>query len=146
MKLIKKIKKESRSSLVAAWSIAVLLLVVSACETDDPNEDPAANRDQFIGVWQVTENTGINHPQFYQVNIVAGTADDQIFIEGLYNESNSRIEATISGLNLSIPSQISDNISYIGSGMANTDYSQIDLNFTADDGSGPDNVEAVLVP
>lgn len=143
---IRRKAKELRSSSFLAWSLGVLILFLGACETDDPNEDPAANRDKYLGLWQVTENTGINHPQFYQVSIVAGDADDEIVIQGLYNEPNSKVAALIAGSQLTIPSQISEGVSYLGSGTANADFTQIALSFTADDGSGPDQVEAVLVP
>ena len=85
-------------------------------------------------------------PQFYQVNIVAGDADDEIVIEGLYNEVNSKVVALVTGTQISIPNQNSAGVTYVGSGTANADYSQIALSFTANDGSGPDQIEAVLVP
>lgn len=118
----------------------------TACEVDDGNEDPLANRAKYLGVWQVTENTGINHPQFYSVNISAGTQDDEIVIAGLYNESATRVVALISGNSLSIPNQNTASLNFQGSGQANAAFSQISLSFSADDGSGPDNIEAVLVP
>ncbi len=146
MKRIRIKGERVKSKFFFASVLSLLLLLVAACETDDPNEDPAANRDKYLGVWQVTENTGINHPQFYQVNIVAGDGDDEIVIRGLYNEVNSQVGAIVSGTQLTIPNQFSEGVNYVGTGNANADYSQIALSFTADDGSGPDQVEAVLVP
>ncbi len=132
---------------VKLWASLILLLSISyACAPDDTSEDPLANRAEYLGVWQVTENTGINHPQFYSVNISAGTQDDEIVIAGLYNEAGTNVVALISGNSLSIPSQNSNGISFQGSGQANASFSQISLSFTANDGSGPDNIEAVLVP
>jgi hypothetical protein len=126
--------------------LIALIAITSACETDDGSEDPLANRAKYLGVWQVTENTGINHPQFYPVNISAGAEADEIIITGLYNESGTRVEAIISVNTLSIPSQNTGGVSFQGSGQANASFSQISLSFTANDGSGPDNIEAVLVP
>ena len=126
--------------------LIALIAMTSACETDDSSEDPLVDRAKYLGVWQVTENTGINHPQFYPVNISAGAADDEIIITGLYNESGARVEAIISVNTLSIPSQNTGGVSFQGSGQANASFSQISLSFTANDGSGPDNIEAVLVP
>jgi hypothetical protein len=126
--------------------LIALITVTSACETDDNTEDPLANRAKYVGVWQVTENTGINHPQFYPVNISAGTEDDEIVITGLYNESGAKVGAIVSGNTLSIPNQNTGGVSFQGSGQANASFSQISLSFAADDGSGPDNIEAVLVP
>jgi len=132
---------------VKLWfSLILLLSISSACAPDDSSEDPLANRDKYLGVWQVTENTGINHPQFYSVNISAGTQDDEIVIAGLYNETGTNVAALVSGNILTIPNQNSNGIIFQGSGQANASFSQISLSFTANDGSGPDNIEAVLVP
>lgn len=132
---------------VKLWASLILLLsITSACAPDNNTEDPLANRAKYLGVWQVTENTGINHPQFYSVNISAGTQDDEIVIAGLYNEAGTNVAALVSGNVLSIPNQNSDGIIFQGSGQANASFSQISLSFTANDGSGPDNIEAVLVP
>lgn len=147
MKLIKKIKPLRRkTNSLLSWALALLVLSLVACESDDPSENPVAIRDKYLGQWNVTENTGINHPQFYQVNIVAGDADDEIVIEGLYNEVKSKVVALVTGTQISIPNQNSAGVTYVGSGTANADYSQIALSFTANDGSGPDQIEAVLVP
>ncbi len=126
--------------------VAILLGLALGCAPDDTTEDPLANRAKYLGVWQVTENTGINHPQFYSVNISAGTQDDEIVIAGLYNETGTNVVALISGNSMTIPNQNSGGISFQGSGQANASFSQISLSFTANDGSGPDNIEAVLVP
>ncbi len=133
----------------AWWKYALTALLFSfliACEEDNPFEDPSANRDNYLGTWQVTENTGINHPQFYSINITAGTQDDEIVIQGLYNEPQVRVAGVVSGNSLSLPSQQSQGVNFVGSGTANADFSQIQITFTADDGAGPDVVEAVLVP
>ncbi len=126
--------------------VAILLGLAVGCAPDDTAEDPLANRTKYLGVWQVTENTGINHPQFYSVNISAGTQDDEVVIAGLYNETGTNVVALISGNSMTIPNQSSAGISFQGSGQANASFSQISLSFTANDGSGPDNIEAVLVP
>lgn len=137
-------KKRKRVSKSLIWAFAAVALLWS-CETDNGDEDPLSIRDNYLGSWQVTENTGINHPQFYAVDIIKGDADDEVLIEGLYNESGSRVVALVNGTQLSIPNQVSVDLTFVGSGTANADYSQIALSFTADDGSGPDNIEAVLV-
>lgn len=141
------LKKNLKTKL---WRLAALFAIIglglSGCAEDDPLEDPSANRDRYLGVWQVTENTGINHPQFYAVNIVAGSQDDEIIIEGLYNEPSTRVDAVVSGTAMTIPNQNTAGINFIGDGTANTDFSQLLVTFTANDGSGQDVVEAVMVP
>jgi hypothetical protein len=148
MKPIQLKKMPTKTNKLNIRSLSLLLFaifVLSACEIDDPNEDPLAIRDNYVGTWQVTENTGINHPQFYQVSIALGNQEDEIFIAGLYNEQGTVVTAVVSGSQVSIPNQSTANIIFIGSGSANADYSQVSLNFSADDGSGPDQIEAVLV-
>lgn len=143
MKLLES-KKRKRVSKSLFWAFAVTVMLWS-CETDNGEEDPLSIRDNYLGTWQVTENTGINNPQFYSVLIVNGDADDEVLIQGLYNESGTRVVALVNGTQLNIPSQVSADLTFVGNGTANADYSQIALSFSADDGSGPDNVEATLV-
>lgn len=146
MKPIKKIKDlKARLNKLSFLGLLSLALLTVACEPDNGEEGPATIRDKYVGSWQVTENTGINHPQFYSLTIRAGLEDDEIVLEGLYNLQNTRVVALVSGTQLSIPNQVSDEVNFVGTGSANADYDQIALSFTADDGSGPDNVEAVLV-
>lgn len=146
MKLINKKKQISKLfSKQFYFSILAIAVFLVACEPDDGTENPTAIRDKYLGTWQVTENTGINHPQFYTISIVEGDVDDELLLQGLYNTTNTRVVALINGTELSIPNQTSADIVFVGSGSANADYSQIALSFSADDGSGPDNVEAVLV-
>ena len=140
------VKRKSRAAIWSGIFMMLALVVLVGCEEDDPLENPLDVRANYLGVWQVTENTGVNHPQFYSVNISAGTDDDEIIISGLYNEPNVRLGAIISGANMSIPLQSSEGINFSGNGTANSNYSQIQVTFTADDGSGPDVVEAVMVP
>lgn len=116
-----------------------------SCETDvDP--PPVDYQSEYIGIWDCNERTGIHSPQFYEVNITAGPTENTIIINNLYQTGTS-IEATINGgFSLDIPRQTSENIGFEGSGSANSDFGQVNLNFTADDGSAlQDEVEAVLV-
>jgi len=124
--------------------VAVLSIFLVSCQDDNGDDNPGSVRDDYLGVWECVENTGVAAPQFYTVNVTAGNGSDKIIINGLYNISGTEVSATIDGLNVSIPSQTSEGISFSGSGQANSDIDQLNLNFTANDGSGNDNVEAVL--
>lgn len=130
-------------ALLSGWLFGLALLFTACAEEDNP-DDPGAIRDNYLGVWQVTENTGINAPQFYRVEIVAGSSDSEIIIEDLYNVSGTEVRALIDGTELTIPNQSTASITFQGSGSANADFDQISLSFTANDGTGPDNVEAIL--
>lgn len=126
--------------------MALLLgTVLTSCEEDDDINDVNL-RDDYLGTWNANETTGWNAPQFYSVEINRGAASDEILIEGLYNNPDIEVAATVSGFDLSIPSQTSDSIQFSGSGQANADFDQITINFTANDGTGNDEVKAVLTP
>lgn len=124
--------------------LTLLLVVVSCAEENDPN-DPGSIQDQYLGVWNVTENTGNNSPQFYTVEILAGADENSIVIEDLYNDADVQVSANIQGTQISIPLQNTAGYTFSGNGSANADFDQISLSFTVNDGSGDDNVEAILV-
>ncbi len=123
--------------------LASSLFVSCETDTDPTTQDYQA---EYLGIWDCNEKTGVNSPQFYEVNISAGPSENSIIINNLY-QTGTAIQATISGgFSLTFPSQTSENIIFSGSGSANANFGQISLNFTADDGSAvQDVVEAVLV-
>jgi hypothetical protein len=120
--------------------------LLAGCEEEPGPNDPAAIRDNFLGQWLVNENMGQFAPQTYTVEIVAGAENDEMVLEGLYNFPATRVTVVLNGLDWIIPNQTTGSVNFVGNGTSNTSYDQIALSFTANDGSGPDNVEAVLVP
>ncbi len=127
------------SLIVTLFSLAVV-----SCVEDPPTGENY--QDQFVGNWNVLEKTGINAPQSYVVEIVRGGTQDEIFIKGLYNNPAIMVKAELFGLELDIPFQWSDSISFTGSGQANIGFDQITIDFKANDGSGDDQVRAILAP
>lgn len=123
----------------------VLSLLVIGCTPDDDLQSPASFQERYIGTWDCEETTGINAPQFYTINISAGAGEDELIIKNLYGEP-TQLNAFISGLNLSIPSQSTMGITISGSGQANADFEQIIVNFSASDGASTDQVRAILRP
>tara|TARA_R110002096_G_scaffold81187_1_gene189509 strand:- start:167 stop:571 length:405 start_codon:yes stop_codon:yes gene_type:complete len=122
--------------------VVLLSVIMISCEEDSlPGEN---YQDQFVGNWNVLEKTGINSPQNYVVEIVRGATQNEIFIKGLYNNPSIMVKAELFGLELDIPFQTSDGISFIGSGQANIGFDQVTINFRANDGSGEDQVNAIL--
>ena len=117
------------------------IMVVSCAEDDDDDINFIA---EYTGTWDCNEKTGINAPQIYKVNIQRGSSDQEIIINQLYNLSNTAVRASINGFSLNIPQQTSGGVSFSGSGNADADFQQISLNFTANDGSGNDQVSATL--
>ncbi len=133
-----------KSILRISLIVALFSLIVVSCEDEPLPEDNF--QDQFVGKWSVLEKTGINAPQSYVVEIVRGGSQNEIFIKGLYNNPFIQVKAELFGLELEIPFQTSDSISFVGSGQANIDFNQITIDFTANDGSGDDKVKAILAP
>jgi hypothetical protein len=122
---------------------AFLLLWLGAC-VEDPDEsffpDPAA---QYHGTWQVMEETGFSAPQSYTMTITEDTsAQGDILLKGLYNVSGTAVSATVNGTDINLPNQRSEGIQFFGYGTANEDFTLLDLQFTANDGAGPDEVRA----
>lgn len=129
-------------SKLAAFTTIVLIAV--SC-TQEPDLGDIDYQERYAGRWSCEEKTGINAPQFYDVQIEMGTDPTEIVIKNLYNSPTS-ISANIAELNFSIPTQASNSITFTGTGKANADFEQIVLNFTANDGSAEDKVQAVLRP
>lgn len=126
-------------------AFAGLLLGLMSCADENKPSDPGSVQDRYLGVWNVTENTGNNAPQFYTVEILAGADVNTILIEDLYNDADVQVEADIQGTQITIPMQSTVGYTFSGDGSANADFDQISLSFTVNDGTGDDNVEAILV-
>ena len=133
-----------------SWRDLFLVFVLSAvwvsC-TDDPDGlDMNSDRSQYLGTWDVTETEGFSAPQKYRMVISADTGAEGVILEGLYNISATRVRATVQGRDLNIPNQEEEGIQFFGYGEASESYDRIDLNFTANDGGGPDRVKARALP
>lgn len=117
------------------------LLVIVGCEEDI---NPDVNlRDEYLGGWSANDKEGWNAPAFYDISIVNGSDPDMILIKGLYNHPNVELEAYVTDYEVEIPTQMSDSITFAGSGKANVDFDQITFEYTANDGSGSDEVKTV---
>jgi hypothetical protein len=123
--------------------LASTAIMVSSCV---PDEDGIILRDDYLGTWDVNETAGNFAPQFYSVRISEGPGENEIFIQGLYNVPGTQVKANVSGPVLTIPAQQTGGISFLGSGTSTLDLSRINLSFTANDGTGIDQVVAVLTP
>lgn len=121
--------------------VCMALLVIVGCEEDI---DPDVNlRDEYLGGWSANDKEGWNAPAFYDISIVSGSDPDMILIKGLYNHPNVELEAYVTDYEVEIPTQMSDSITFAGSGKANVDFDQITFEYTANDGSGSDEVKTV---
>lgn len=121
--------------------VGMALLVIVGCEEDI---NPDVNlRDEYLGGWSANDKEGWNAPAFYDISIVSGSDPDMILIKGLYNHPNVELEAYVTDYEVEIPTQMSDSITFAGSGKANVDFDQITFEYTANDGSGSDEVKTV---
>lgn len=121
--------------------VCMALLVIVGCEEDI---NPDVNlRDEYLGGWSANDKEGWNAPAFYDISIVSGSDPDMILIKGLYNHPNVELEAYVTDYEVEIPTQMSDSITFAGSGKANVDFDQITFEYTANDGSGSDEVKTV---
>jgi hypothetical protein len=133
--------KNRVASFLRKFSLAVLLIAAVSCVDDSQLYD---NREFWVGSWTCSEIEGDFAPQTYPVEIVERVVLTEVGIKGLYNQGLSfTVIAEISGDNLVIPTQIVDDIQIAGSG--NLENEEIILFFDADDGSGVDQVKAMLV-
>jgi len=119
-------------------------MILIACEEDAFDDIGTETRDEFLGSWNVLETAGLNHPQNYTVEIVAGSDDNEIVFRGLYNISGLAVNASVYGANIEIEQQSLQGYTIQGNGQANSDFDQLNLNFTVNDGGSTDEVEAVL--
>lgn len=120
--------------------VAMAVLVFVACEKDSDDED---YRSQYVGTWSANDREGWNAPAFYEINISLGNAEDELIIKGLYNHPNVELVAVVNDFNLAIEGQTSDKIFFVGSAKANVDFDQLTFTYTANDGTGDDEVKTV---
>ena len=108
--------KKTIKFLFAAAFTATLFLASCAPE-DDPEATPESTdpRAKFHGNWAVSENSNDYGASTYNCTITDSSASPYIFIAYLYG-FNKKVYSSVSGNNLTIPSQIIQGNSVSGSG------------------------------
>ncbi len=120
--------------------LLAVIFIVQGCEVDS---DPTNAREDFLGNWTCNEFEGDFAPQTYDVQVYAIGTGHQVGISGFYNQGPAfTVTGDVSGATLFISTQVVDGITIAGSGTMNANFDRVDLTFTANDGSGPDNVKA----
>ena len=120
------------------------LSLLTACGEED-NPQKSHSRNDYLGTWTCTEESGPNAPQLYSVEITAGSGANDLFIAGLANQGQGFVlqaEALSQGFN--IPLQTVDGLSVTGTAVTGDELSPIDLLFDLNDGSGAQTTEARL--
>jgi hypothetical protein len=123
--------------------LIVNLLILHACSDDgnDPTSPTNDNRDDFVGLWSVTEESKIFGLSVYESEIIKNSSiASNIAIDNLYNLGIEVVtQAAVNGNQLSIPQQTITGQVLSGSGQL-LDKNTLEFNFTADDGSNIDTV------
>ena len=121
------------------------LLLSSCSKEDDPEATPASGdpRARFTGHWLITEHSSISGSGSYYVDITDSTNASYIQFAYLYGY-HTRIRATVSGSNLTIPAQLVEGNNVSGNGTS-VNASQMSLHYVvALGGSSYDTVNATL--
>ena len=126
--------------------LLLILISFAAIHACTPESDPDNAREDFLGDWTCNEYEGDFAPQTYNVEILASGTGKSVLIVGLYNQgSNFVLSGYVDGRTLFINTQTVDGFNIGGSGNMANSFDRIELSFTADDGSGSDNVKATLL-
>ena len=113
------------------------LLLTTSCKDDD---DAAPDRDQFYGTYSVVETCGGGNDTYNLTVSESATADDAILIDNLYNWGEV-MNATINGDDITIPSQLSDGLTFSGSGSLADNT--LTIGFQIGTTAGSDNCNAI---
>lgn len=129
-----------------SFGLALLLvsMLLTACGEED-NEKKGFSRNEYLGTWTCTEESGPNAPQLYSVRLEAGSGSSDLLLYGLANQGEGFVltaEALAQGFN--IPLQTVDGLTVTGTAVTGDELSPIDLLFDLDDGSGAQTTEARL--
>jgi hypothetical protein len=122
-------------------TVALVLIsfaaIFDACEKSEP-EISTSDRDAFIGNYSA-ESTGPGGNRNFTLQITASSsAEDQIKMVNFDGGNGTTILATVSGSQVSIPTQSVSGETYQGTG--NLSGKNLTINFSIDDGQGtPEN-------
>ena len=137
--------KKLLSFVIAGSLFSVVLL--TGCGKDDETqpENPSTSSDPragFIGQWAISENSSQTGVATYNVNIADSTNASYVLISYLWG-THTKVRATVSGSNISVPTQIVEGNSFSGSGtLANAH--RINLTYYVNQGGSIDTVVAAL--
>lgn len=139
------LKRKTMKKLLA---FVLPILFLASCELEDTNEFIDV-RDRFVGDWNVQEASSTTGESNYTVTISYDESDDtKVMISNFYNLGSSfSASGTLSTTNeesLTVENQELDGFYIEGSGVMTSD-SQLDFNFTADDGVEVDSLQATFI-
>ena len=120
--------------------LSSIILLFTACVEET---DPTNAREDFLGNWTCNEYEGDFAPQTYNVEVLPYGSGNEVRIWGLYNQGNSFVlTGSVSSKTIYIDNQTVNGITISGYGNINNNLDRVDVVFSANDGSGTDNVKA----
>ncbi len=130
-----------------ALLVICFALLLSSCSKEYPAvpRDPTSNSPnaKFLGEWYVTENSSLYGSSTYTLNIADSTNNAYTLIAYLYG-FHTKIKATVSTTNITIPTQIIEGNSISGAGtLGNSNH--INLTYYVNSGFNKDTIKAVLI-
>jgi hypothetical protein len=130
---------------LAATLFGTLMFSSCAKEEEPEPETPGTTdpRAAFHGHWYISENSTQTGTATYYVDITDSSNASFIQLAYLWG-THTKIRATVSGSNLTIPSQVVEGNSFSGAGVL-TNSNQINMSYWVNQGGGViDSITAVL--
>ena len=109
---------------------------------DADNDDGSCilAREKFLGAFSAIETCGGGNDTYSITIIESGSSEDAVVLGNLYDWGEP-LNATISGSNITIPSQLTSGLTFSGSGSISGNT--LTINFTVSDGTNSDNCNAI---
>jgi len=132
----------NRCKLERSWLVAALFMLVftlSSCELVEELTGSAATVAKIEGEWTCDEQSEIFKAtsEIYTVTLSADADNPAAVIIDNFYGLNVPAVATVAGMSLIISNQtIGDGFAVSGSGTISSDFKEINLSYTVDDGSG----------
>ena len=106
-----------------------LTLAAIGCKKDAKTPD----RDKFLGTYSVAQDCS-GQANTYDITIaVSSASEDAVVINNFYNLGINGLNATVNGDNITIPSQVINNITFTGNGSISGTI--LTLNYTLANGA-----------
>lgn len=122
-----------KTSTFAKIAIILFAVFVASCEDLTDSLSP---RDKIADTWKCAETDSHGSTDNFLVEITA----DNTTLTGVkiqnFNNLNITVKATLASSIITIPSQVVDGFTISGSGTIKSNYEQISLTYSIEDGSG----------
>lgn len=112
------------------WSLLVVLAVLFSVGCSDDEDDNNATRDDYVAVWNISENCD-GQDFNYALTITVGTSTDAVTLTNIHGFGpNAVLTGTVSGGNLTIATQTVQGVEFSGTGTLDNGTLSITYTFT----------------